>query len=155
MKEKLNQDFREFIGLLDEEGVEYLIVGGYAVGVHGFPRYTGDIDFLVAISDANAERLLRVFDAFGFGGIGLCKEDFLEERFVVEIGREPKKIQVLTGIDGVSFEECYERRIEVKDGKCLLKFIGLEDLIANKRASGRRKDLIDVDELTAEGPRLE
>jgi predicted nucleotidyltransferase len=143
----LNQDFLAFIGLLEEENVDYLVVGGYAVGLHGFPRYTGDIDFFVAISEENAGRILRVFDKFGFGGIGLTAEDFLEKDFVVEIGREPRKIQILTGIDGVSFSECFARKIEVEIGGMAVKFIGKDDLILNKAASGRPKDRIDLEEL--------
>jgi predicted nucleotidyltransferase len=145
--DKINQDFREFIGLLESEAVEYLIVGGYAVGLHGFPRYTGDIDFFVAVHPSNAKKLLDVFERFGFGEIGLEEGDFLSPDFVVEIGREPRKIQVLTGIDGVSFAECYNRRLEIRDDGLLMKFIGKNDLLANKAASGRAKDLIDLDEL--------
>lgn len=145
--EKLNKDFLEFIGLLESEGVDYLIVGGYAVAIHGFPRYTGDIDFFVAIGEGNATKLLTVFDKFGFGDIGLTREDFLEESFVVEIGREPRKIQVLTGIDGVKFADCHDRRIEVEADGLRMKFIGKDDLIRNKAASGRPKDRIDVEEL--------
>lgn len=147
-KLSLNPDFREFIALLEEAGVDYLIVGGYAVGLHGFPRYTGDIDFFVAVSKQNAEQLIGVFEKFGFGDIGLTEQDFLEEDFVVEIGREPRKIQVLTGIDGVEFADCYERRVEVQVDGLQMKFIGKEDLISNKRASGRSKDKLDVEELT-------
>jgi predicted nucleotidyltransferase len=145
--DQLNQDFLEFIKLLEEEQVEYLVVGGYAVGIHGFPRYTGDIDFFVAVSDRNAAKLLRVFDAFGFGNIGLCSGDFLEPDFVVEIGREPRKIQVLTGIDGVAFDDCFARRVDVAVGGLTVKFIGKDDLIRNKTASARPKDRIDVEEL--------
>ncbi len=145
--ETLNEDFRAFIGLLESEEVDYLIVGGYAVAVHGFPRYTGDIDFFVAIGEENADRLLRVFDRFGFGEIGLTRDDFLTESFVVEIGREPRKIQVLTGIDGVIFSECRRRAVEVSLDGQTLKFIGKEDLLLNKEASGRPKDLIDLEEL--------
>ena len=145
--DQLNRDFLEFIGLLDEEAVDYLIVGGYAVGVHGFPRYTGDIDFFVAVSPENADRLIRVFERFGFGDVGLTPFDFLEEDFVVEIGREPRKIQVLTGIDGVRFDECHRNRIEIQHHGRVLKVIGKEDLIRNKAASGRAKDLIDLAEL--------
>jgi predicted nucleotidyltransferase len=145
--DQLNQDFLEFIELLEAEKVDYLIVGGYAVGLHGFPRYTGDIDFFVEISTENAGRILRVFEKFGFGEIGLTLGDFLEKDFVVEIGREPRKIQVLTGIDGVSFNECFERKIEVEIGQINMKFIGKDDLIRNKAASGRPKDRIDLEEL--------
>ena len=110
--ENLNPDFLDFITLLDQRSVEYLIVGGYAVGFHGFPRYTGDIDFFVSINEQNAEKLVRVLDDFGFGGIGIEREDFLKPFFVVEIGREPRKIQILTGIDGVSFQECLQSAVE-------------------------------------------
>lgn len=145
--DQLNRDFLEFIGLLDEEAVDYLIVGGYAVGIHGFPRYTGDIDFFVAVSNENADRLIRVFERFGFGDIGLSPADFLVEDFVVEIGREPRKIQVLTGIDGVRFDECRRNRIEIQHQGRILKVIGKDDLIRNKAASGRAKDMIDLAEL--------
>jgi hypothetical protein len=145
--DRLNQDFLEFIGLLEGERVEYLIVGGYAVGVHGFPRYTGDIDFFVAVHPSNAARLVQVFKRFGFGELGLKDTDFLEEDFVIEIGREPRKIQVLTGIDGVSFDECHRNRLIVNHQGLLLPFIGKEELIRNKTASGRPKDRIDLEEL--------
>jgi len=145
--EKLNEDFLEFIRLLGSERVAYLIVGGYAVGIHGFPRYTGDIDFFVAVSDDNAEALMRVFHKFGFGHLDISKDDFLKPSYVVEIGREPRKIQVLTAIDGVSFEEAFANHTEVAYDGILLKFIGKEELIRNKLASGRGKDLIDADEL--------
>lgn len=145
--DQLNQDFLGFIELLEAENVDYLIVGGYAVGLHGFPRYTGDIDFFVEISTENAGKILRVFDKFGFGDIGLTLGDFLEKDFVVEIGREPRKIQVLTGIDGVSFNECFERKIEIEIGRINMKFISKDDLMRNKAASGRPKDQIDLEAL--------
>ena len=144
----LNQDFLEFIRLLEAEKVDYLVIGGYAVALHGFPRFTGDIDFFVAISGENAGRILSVFDKFGFGEIGLTLADFLEKDFVVEIGREPRKIQILTGIDGVLFNECFARRVEVEINGMQVKFIGKDDLIRNKAASGRPKDRLDLEELT-------
>jgi predicted nucleotidyltransferase len=143
----LNRNFSEFIGLLEKHAVRYVIVGGYAVGVHGFPRYTGDIDFYIAVSDENAELLLKVFAEFGFSGLGLSKQDFLEPESVIEIGREPQKIQILTDIDGVQFEECYANRLTVSVGSLKIPFIGLEDLIRNKSASPRAKDRIDLEEL--------
>jgi hypothetical protein len=146
--ENLNPDFLDFITLLDQRSVEYLIVGGYAVGFHGFPRYTGDIDFFVSINEENAEKLVRVLDDFGFGGIGIEREDFLKPFFVVEIGREPRKIQILTGIDGVSFQECLQSAVECEYLERKPRFIGLDALVRNKKASGRPKDLIDVQALT-------
>jgi hypothetical protein len=143
----LNKKFSEFIGLLEKHAVRYLVVGGYAVGVHGFPRYTGGIDFYVAVSEENAERLLKVFSEFGFSGFGLSKQDFLDRESVIEIGREPQKIQVLTDIDGVQFEHCHRNRLTVDVGSLKIPFIGLQDLIRNKSASPRAKDKIDLEEL--------
>ena len=101
----------------------------------------------MAVNPENAAKLIDVFKAFGFGEIGISKEDFLQPDFVVEIGREPRKIQVLTGIDGVTFSDCRSRRVEIELQGMNLKFIGKEDLIRNKKASARSKDLIDIDEL--------
>jgi hypothetical protein len=145
--ENLNPDFLDFITLLEKKSVEYLVVGGYAVGFHGFPRYTGDINFFVAVSERNAQRLMEVFQEFGFGEIGIEKQDFLKPWFVIEIGREPRKIQVLTDIDGVTFDECRETAVEYDYLGQKMRFIGLEPLIRNKKASGRSKDLIDAQEL--------
>jgi hypothetical protein len=142
----LNRHFQNFIELLDTYGVRYLIVGGYAVGIHGFPRYTGDLDVFIAISEENAEKVLEVLAAFGFPDLGLRKTDFLEEEIVIEIGREPMKIQVLTGIDGVTFEECYQSRIHLEAEKGLIPFIGFDALLKNKAASPRAKDKIDLEE---------
>ncbi|MGH7995004.1 MAG: nucleotidyltransferase [Opitutaceae bacterium] len=137
-----NPDFREFIALLEKRGVEFLIVGGYAVGFHGFPRYTGDCDILVAVSKRNAAAIVAVFSEFG-----LKEADFLEEDMIVEIGREPMKIQILTGVDGVKFDACYRRRVFCDVDGIKLPFIALEDLMANKAASPRAKDKIDLEEL--------
>lgn len=143
----LNRHFQEFIELLEKRGVEYLVVGGYAVGFHGFPRYTGDLDVFIAISEENSDRILKVFEEFGFAELGLKPEDFLEEEIVVEIGREPLKIQVLTGIDGVTFEDCYSDREFLNLGNVEVPIIGYEALLKNKAASPRAKDKIDLDEL--------
>ena len=145
--EQLNEDFAEFARLLEEAGVRYLIVGGYSVALHGFPRYTGDIDFFVAVSSGNGSKLVDVFGLFGFGDLGLQEEDFTRPDYVVEIGREPRKIQVLTGIDGVSFEDAWKERVETEINGMLLKFLSKADLIQNKRATGRPKDQIDLLEL--------
>jgi hypothetical protein len=143
----LNRHFQEFIELLESHGVKYLIVGGYAVGFHGFPRYTGDLDVFIAISEENAKRVIEVFAAFGFPDLGLSEKDFLEEEIVVEVGREPLKIQVLTGIDGVTFEQCYQSKAEWEIGNRKVPFIGFDHLLKNKAASPRAKDKIDLEEL--------
>jgi hypothetical protein len=144
----LNRHFQDFLGLLEKHKVEYVVVGGYAVGVHGFPRYTGDMDVFVAISRENAGRLLNVFAEFGFASLELKAEDFLEPDTVIEVGREPIKIQVLTGIDGISFDQCRTGRILVDVSGLQVPFIGFDALLANKAASPRSKDRIDFEELT-------
>jgi predicted nucleotidyltransferase len=144
----LNKHFLDFLRLLENHKVEFVVVGGYAVGVHGFPRYTGDLDVFVAISRENADRLIGVFGEFGFSSLNLKSEDFLEPNIVIEIGREPMKIQVLTGIDGISFEQCRIDRIFVDDSGLRIPFIGFDSLLANKAASPRNKDRIDLEELT-------
>jgi hypothetical protein len=144
----LNKHFLDFLKLLESHKVEFVVVGGYAVGVHGFPRYTGDLDVFVAIDRENADRLVGVFKEFGFASLNLKPEDFLEPNIVIEIGREPIKIQVLTGIDGISFERCRSDRILVHDSGLQIPFIGFTSLLANKAASPRNKDRIDLEELT-------
>jgi predicted nucleotidyltransferase len=143
----LNKNFREFLKLLVDNEVRFLIVGGYAVGVHGFPRYTGDMDVFIALEPRNAARVLNVFNEFGFGGMAISEADFLEKDTIVEIGREPNKIQILTGIDGVEFAAAYDNRMEVDIEGLRIPFIGIDELIENKKASGRSKDRIDVEEL--------
>ena len=144
----LNKHFQDFLGLLEKHHVEYVIVGGYAVGVHGFPRYTGAMDVFVAISGENAGRLVEVFSEFGFASLSLKASDFLDPDTVVEAGREPMKIQVLKGIDGVTFDQCRSDRMIVNISGLEVPFIGFESLLANKTASPRSKDRIDLEELT-------
>ena len=144
----LNKHFQDFLELLEKHHVEYVIVGGYAVGVHGFPRYTGNIDIFVGLSSENAARLVDVFNEFGFASLSLKAIDFLEPDTVVEVGREPMKIQVLTGIDGVTFDRCRSDRMMVNISGLQVPFIGFESLLANKAASPRSKDRIDLEELT-------
>ena len=145
--ETLNRNFREFLKFLVEKEVKFLVVGGYAVGLHGFPRYTGDLDVFIAMSESNAHKVTEVFDEFGFSDLGISASDFLEEDFVVEIGREPNKIQVLTGIDAIDFEQAYGNRVVADFGDIKIPFIGLDDLMMNKDATGRSKDQIDLIEL--------
>jgi predicted nucleotidyltransferase len=144
----LNSHFQDFLGLLEKHAVEYVVVGGYAVGVHGFPRYTGEMDVFVAISSQNAERIVEVFREFGFSSLNLKAADFLEADTVVEVGREPMKIQVITGIDGVSFDRCRSDRMLVNISGLQVPFIGFDSLLANKAASPRNKDRIDLEELS-------
>ena len=145
----LNKDFKEFIESLNSTGVEYLVVGGYALAAHGHPRYTGDLDIWVNRSPANVTRLLKALSAFGFGSLGLVEDDFLQPEAVVQLGYPPARIDLLTAIDGVSFEECFPRRMPIRVGDVEIPIIHLTDFRANKLASGRAKDLADLESLDA------
>lgn len=142
----LNPDFKEFAELLNAHRVEYLVVGGYALAAHGHPRYTGDIDFWLARNSDNIERLLAALREFGFGSLALKTEDFAPDA-VIQLGQPPRRIDLLMGIDGVDFDACYERRDVITIDGLALNFIGLDDFKANKRASGRLKDLADLEAL--------
>jgi len=148
----LNKDFKEFVELLNSTHVEYLLVGGYALAAHGHPRYTGDIDFWVNPTPENARRLMQVLRSFGFGALGLAEDDFLQPEAVVQLGYPPARIDLLTAIDGVAFPECYARRRTVSLDGLELCLIDIDDLRANKRASGRPKDLADLDALSQDDP---
>lgn len=143
----LSKDFKEFVGLLNAHGVEYLIVGGYAMALHGRPRQTGDLDLWVQRSPVNARRLLKALERFGFGGLGLIEADFTAKDRIVQLGYPPFRIDLLTGIDGVEFDEAWETRETIVHDGLALAFIGLEALKANKRASGRPRDLDDLSQL--------
>jgi hypothetical protein len=138
------RDFLEFLRLLGRHRVRYLVVGGYSVAYHGYPRYTGDIDVYVAISPRNAAALVKVFRDFGFGEDGPNAAAFQQRGHVVRIGREPMRLEILNEIDGVAFDECYTRRTRARLGKLTVNFIGLDELLKNKRRAGRPKDLADV-----------
>jgi len=143
----LQRDLKEFIELLNSHGVEYLIVGGHAVAYHGHPRYTGDIDFFIRPSAENAARMLTVLVAFGFPDAVLDSATFTEPDKVVQLGRPPYRIDILTSISGVSFDEAWSDRVESELDRLPVCFIGKKSLVSNKRASGRAKDLADVDAL--------
>ena len=141
----LNQDFKEFAALLASNRVEYLIVGGYALAAYGHPRYTGDLDFWIGADSLNAQRTLGVLKEFGFGGLDIALDDLTVPGHVVQLGFPPRRIDLLTSIDGVEFAACYSRRMTVPIDGLDLNFIGLEDFKTNKRASGRLQDLADLE----------
>ena len=140
----LNRDFKEFVGLLNDGGVEYLVVGGYALAVHGRPRYTGDLDLWVDNDPANIARLLAALDAFGFASLGLKAADFAPPDAVVQLGYAPGRIDLLTGIDGVTFGPCFARKQTVSLGGVALPVIHIDDFKANKLAAGRPQDIADL-----------
>ena len=143
----LNQNFREFVGLLDEHEVRYLIVGGHAVAAHGHPRYTDDLDVWVECTPENARLLIQVLDDFGFSSLGLAENDFSEPDNVIQLGYPPQRIDLLTGLSGVSFKECYPARERFQHNGLTLAIIGLECLRKNKKAVGRHQDLGDLENL--------
>lgn len=145
---KLHKDLREFIALLNSHKVDYLIVGGHAVAFHGYPRFTGDTDFLVRPTAENAQHLIRALDAFGFGGIGLDASTFTQPDKVVQLGRPPNRIDLLTSISGVDFKKAWEGRVDAELDGLPVCFLGRAALLQNKRATGRTKDLDDVEKLT-------
>lgn len=142
-----SQDFREFVELLIKHKSEYLIVGGYAVGIHGHPRFTGDLDIWLNPSSENAQRIIECVNEFGFSSFGLRKEDFLNPENVIQLGYPPLRIDLMTHIDGVSFLECFQNRKEVEIDGLIVNFIGYQDLIRNKKETGRLRDLDDIDHL--------
>ena len=143
------RDFIEFIELLNKHKVQYLVVGGYAVGFHGYPRYTGDLDIWIKISETNASNMMTVVKEFGVGVKGLSKDDFLRESPLagVHFGNEPLRIDILNSIDGVSFDECYPNKENKTFGGVKIDYINFNDLKKNKLSSGRSKDITDVEEI--------
>ena len=141
---QLSSDVREFIDLLNTKNVRYVIVGAWALAFHGRPRYTGDCDVFVAHDPENAAKLMEVIREFGFGNTGIEQEDFLQEDYVIQLGMAPNRIDLLTGISGVTFEEAWQSR-ETGDISGVQVFLISRDLlIKNKRAANRDKDRGDV-----------
>lgn len=143
----LSRDFKEFVALLNSHGVEYLVVGGYAVAMHGRPRHTGDLDVWVRRSLENAAKLTAVLRDFGFGALGLEEADFLKSEQVVQLGYPPFRIDLLTDIDGVEFGTAWAGRESFSYDGLTLNVIGLSDLKKNKLATGRPRDLDDLENL--------
>jgi hypothetical protein len=144
----LNSDYREMLKCLADERVKFLVVGAYALAVHGYPRATKDIDFFVWATPENATSLIRALARFGAPLRNLSAADFASEGAVYQIGTGPHRIDIITRIDGVKFEDAYPRRLTVQREGVELPVISRDDLIANKRASGRAQDLADVERLT-------
>lgn len=143
----LNNDYKDMLQCLYAEGVRFLLVGAYALAVHGYPRATKDIDFFVWATPENADYLMRALVRFGAPIKDLSAADFAAEGTVFQIGSGPQRIDILTGISGVSFAQAYADRLTVSMEGVEVPVISLKDLIANKRASGRTQDLADIERL--------
>jgi hypothetical protein len=143
----LSKDFKEFIELLNAHNVRYLVVGGYAVAFHGYPRYTKDLDVWIELSSENADNVLKALEEFGFGSMGLKPEDFLEIDQIIQLGYPPNRIDILTTLKEIQFEDCYKARVGVEIQGLKINVIDLENLKHNKRATGRPQDLADAENL--------
>jgi hypothetical protein len=146
----LHKDIREFIELCLSRKVDFLLVGGYALAFHGAPRFTEDIDLMVLVSPENADKLFDVIETFGFGNTGITREDFLEAGQVIQLGRAPNRIDLLTGISGVTWEEAWDSAIPVSMDGLDIMAIGKAELMLNKQATGRPQDLADLARLRQE-----
>lgn len=148
----LHSDLREFIESLNSAGVEYVIVGGVAVAWHGYPRFTGDIDFFVRPSADNADAVLAALRAYGFGSLDITREDLTKPNQVVQLGTPPNRIDLITSIAGVEFEVAWTHRVSGEIDGIAVNLIGREELIRNKESTGRPRDLGDADELRKRNP---
>ncbi|MFH1278828.1 MAG: hypothetical protein ABIK65_10670 [Candidatus Eisenbacteria bacterium] len=145
----LNPDFRDMLSALCEEEAEFLVVGAYALAAHGLPRATGDLDIWVRPTEENGERVLKALVRFGAPLHDLRIEDLRTSEVVYQIGVPPRRIDILTSIDGVPFDEAWPRRLDLEIEGLRFPVLGREEMIRNKRASGRPQDLADVERLEA------
>ena len=143
----LNQDFKEFIQSLNDNQARYLVIGGYAVAPHGYPRYTKDIDIRIETMPENAVNVMQALQQFGFGSLELTLEDFLAPDQVIQLGYPPNRIDLITTPDGVDFVTCFDAKLEVAIDGMMVNFIDLKNLRINKKASGRLQDLADLENL--------
>ena len=141
---KLEKDYEEFIGLLNSHRVEYLIVGAYAMAQYALPRNTGDIDFLINPTPKNVDCVLAALADFGFGKIGVSAKDFVDPEMVIQLGFPPVRIDLITSLGGLGFEELWASRTSAGMGKAKAHFISLRHLIASKEIAGRAKDKADL-----------
>jgi hypothetical protein len=146
----LSRDFKEFIESLNANNVRYLVVGGYAVALHGYVRYTKDLDVWIEPKLQNANNVLSALTAFGFGSLDITADDFLEEGNIIQLGYPPNRIDLITSLKALMFENCYPERVQVEIQGILIDFIDIENLKTNKKATGRPQDLADLENLTIE-----
>ena len=143
----LPNDFKEFLKLFNAHSVEYLLIGGYAVGFYGYPRATADMDIWIASNPANADRIVAALKEFGFSSSELSPQLFLKEWQIIRLGVPPVRIEIATTISGVNFSECYQQRIEDELDGVKVNLISLQHLKLNKKACGRHQDLADLENL--------
>jgi hypothetical protein len=127
-----------------------MLVGGYALAFHGAPRYTGDMDIFVQVTSLDAIRIMAALNEFGFGAVGLTAEDFQKENMVVQLGVPPVRVDIVTSLTGVSWEDAFSNRVQGRYGDICVFYIGRDQFISNKKATGRKKDLADLEALGEE-----
>lgn len=142
---KVEKDYAELLKLFNKNKVRYCIVGAYAVAFYAKPRYTKDIDILVEPNRENARRIIKSLDEFGFKNLRLTEEDFSQEDKIIQLGYEPLRVDILTSIEGCSFKEIWKNKKTSRYGRQKVFFIGINELIKNKRVSKRRQDKVDLD----------
>ena len=153
MKQELIPEFRDFVALLNQHEIRYVVVGGYAVGWHGYPRATKDLDFFVERSPENAGKLLRVLAEFGMSSLGLTEADLMEENTGVYFGHPPQRIDLINFAQGITFEQAWETRVVGKFGGVEINWLSRELLLRHKLAAARPQDLADVAKLERRPPR--
>jgi len=147
---EVQPDFRDLLALFNKHKVEYMIIGAHAMAFHGVPRYTGDMDIFVKPDPVNAQHVIAALDEFGFGSVGLTEADFESPDKVIQLGVPPVRVDIVTSITGVLWEDAFSGRAEGEYGDTSVYFIGREQFILNKRALGRKKDLADLEALGEE-----
>lgn len=140
----LNPDFKDMLSSLKDEGVDFLVVGAYALAAHGFPRATGDLDIWVRNDPENAHKIMRALNKFGAPATELSPEDFTSTDLIVQFGVEPCRIDLQTGISGVEFEEAWRNRVSIELDNLEIFILSKKDLLTNKTAAGRDKDQGDI-----------
>ncbi len=141
------QHFEELLKLLEENQVEYVVVGGYAVAFHGYPRFTKDIDIFFKNSESNVKRIKKALTSFGFTEKDLPDELFYEKGNIIQFGIEPLRVDIINEIDGVSIEDALKNAVRGKYGQAEISFIGIGELIKNKESAGREQDIVDAKKL--------
>lgn len=147
---EIQKDFKELLELFNAHKVEYIVIGGYALAFHGAPRFTGDIDLLVRPDVKNAQRILAALKEFGFGSLNLNESDFVGMGNVIQLGVPPVRIDIMTSITGVDWEKAQAGKVSGDYGGAAVYFLGKKEYITNKKATGRKKDLADIEALGEE-----
>lgn len=144
----LPKDSKELLGLFNSNGVEYVVVGAFAVAFYGHPRFTGDLDLLIRPTVANAASIIHSLNTFGFGSLGLAASDFLQPGLIIQLGFAPNRIDLLTSLSGLTIDEAFASPTAGEVAGIAVRYISLDALLRNKRATGRPQDLADADRLS-------